>query len=180
LTASIWPTTSDLLRQIGVFFIVFSIGIQIEKAQQNKKMEDQDMNLVKWNHQPVVFDIFDEMERKFFNPFRDGGYIPATNIMEKENSYQIELAAPGLQKGDFKISLENNILTVSSEKTSEKKEETENYTRKEFQYGSFSRSFTLPKTVESDKIKAAYENGILKVELPKKEETKVSKEIQIA
>lgn len=143
-------------------------------------MEDKHMNITKWNHQPVVFDIFNELERKFFTPFREDGFIPATNIMENENSFQIELAVPGMKKEDFKINLENNILTVSSEKTTEKKEEKENYTKREFHYGSFSRSFTLPKTVESDKIKAAYDNGILKLELPKKEEIKVSKEIQIA
>lgn len=138
------------------------------------------MNLIKWNHQPVVFDLFDEMERKFFNPFRENGFIPATNIIENENSFSIELAAPGMKKDDFKINLENSVLTLSSEKKMENNEEKENYTRREFQYGSFRRSFNLPKTVETDKIKASYENGILKVEIPKKEETKVSKEIQIA
>lgn len=137
------------------------------------------MNLVRWNHQPVVFDIFDEMERKFFNPFREGGFVPATNILEKENEFHIELAAPGMKKEDFKINLENNVLTISSEQKSETKEENENYTRKEFHYGSFCRSFTLPKNVETEKIKASYEDGILKVDLPKKEETKVSKAIQI-
>ncbi|HNW97136.1 MAG TPA: Hsp20/alpha crystallin family protein [Bacteroidales bacterium] len=138
------------------------------------------MNLVKWNHQPVVFDLFDEMERNFFSPFKEGGLVPATNIKENEKSFEIELAIPGMKKEDFKMNLENNVLSVSSEKSSEKKEEKENYTRKEFQYGSFCRSFTLPKSIETDNIKAVYENGILKIELPKKEEAKVSKEIQIA
>jgi HSP20 family protein len=167
------------MRQCGAFLFGFSLGTKIENRPKNLKMEDKHMNLVKWNHQPVVFDIFDEMERKMFNPFRESGFIPATNIIENDNTFQIELAAPGMQKEDFKINLENNVLTISSEKKTEKKEEMGNYTRKEFQYGTFCRSFTLPKTVETEKIKAVYENGILKMDLPKKEETKVSKEIQI-
>lgn len=138
------------------------------------------MNLAKWNYQPIVFDIFDEMERKYFNPFKENGFVPATNIKEKENEFHIELAAPGMKKEDFKINLENNVMTISSEMKNESKEEKENYAHKEFHFGSFCRSFTLPKTVETEKIKAVYEDGILKIDLPKKEETKISKEIQVA
>ena len=84
-------------------------------------------------------------------------------------------------KDDFKINLDNNILTISAEVDDAKREEGKNYSRKEFYYGSFSRSFTLPKTIDLENIKAEYENGILKIALPKKEEAKVDmkKEIRI-
>jgi len=107
---------------------------------------------------------------------------PAANIIENNESFQLEIAAPGLVKDDFKINLDNNILTISAEIEDEKREEGKNYSRKEFYYGSFSRSFTLPKTIDLDKIKADYDNGILKIALPKKEEAKVEmkKEIKIS
>ena len=137
------------------------------------------MNLVRWNHQPMLADIFEDCERRFYTPFKHDGFIPAANITENEKSFDIEIAAPGMKKEDFKINLENNVLTVSTVKEEEKKEETKNYTRKEFVYGSFSRSFTLPRTVETEQIKASYENGILNIELPKREEAKITKEIVV-
>ena len=138
------------------------------------------MNLIKWNHQPMLSDIFEDLERRFYSPFKNGEFVPAANIKENEKTFDIEIAVPGMKKEDFKINLENNVLTISSEKEEQKNEETKNYTRKEFVYGSFSRSFTLPKIVETEQIKAVYENGILNIQLPKKEEAKVSKEIAIA
>ena len=137
------------------------------------------MNLIRWNQQPMLSDFFEDVERRFMYPFKHEGYIPAVNVVEAEKSFIIEIAAPGMNKEDFKLKLENNVLTVSSEKESEKTEETKNYTRKEFMYGAFSRSFTLPKNVETDNINAVYESGILKIDLPKKEEPKISKEITI-
>ncbi len=139
------------------------------------------MKLVRFNNQPMLSDIFEDLEKRVFYPFNYEGSMPAANITETEKSFQIELAVPGMTKQDFKINLENNVLTISSEKESEQSKETKSYTRKEFTFGSFTRSFTLPKIVETEQIKASYENGILKMELPKKEETaKLSKEIAIA
>ncbi|PLK42580.1 MULTISPECIES: Hsp20/alpha crystallin family protein [Emticicia] len=100
--------------------------------------------------------------------------FPAVNVLENENLYKLELAAPGLKKEDFKINVHENVLTISVEQKSET-EQTQNngkYTRKEFNYSSFKRSFTLPKTVDSEKIAAAYNDGVLALELPKKEEAK--------
>jgi len=107
---------------------------------------------------------------------------PAANIIESNDSFRLEIAAPGLVKNDFKINLENNIITISAEVEDEKREEGKNYSRKEFYYGSFSRSFTLPKIIDLEKIMADYESGILKIALPKKEEAKVElkKEIKIS
>jgi HSP20 family protein len=106
---------------------------------------------------------------------------PAANILENNDSFELHIAAPGMKKDDFRINLDNSILTISVEMEDEKNEVSKNYTRKEFYYGSFSRSFTLPKTIDLDKIKADYDNGILKVMLPKKEEARVEmkKEIKI-
>lgn len=108
--------------------------------------------------------------------------VPSVNITEDEKEYKVELAAPGLEKKDFKISVENNMLIISSEKEEEKKEEKKNYTRKEFSYSSFSRSFQLPEDVLADKIDAKYENGVLKLSVPKKEVTvaKAKKEIKVS
>lgn len=106
--------------------------------------------------------------------FQKRGNVPAVNIKEEENQFHIEVAAPGLKKEDFNLNLDNNLLTISSQKevTNEEKDEKGNYTRREFGYQSFSRSFTLPEGVDADKIKANYTDGVLKIDIPKKEEAK--------
>jgi HSP20 family protein len=107
--------------------------------------------------------------------------IPAVNIIENKDDYRIEVAAPGLTKEDFRINLENNVLTVSSEKEEKREEKDEKIMRKEFSYCSFYRSFTLPVTVNSEKIKATHKDGILQVVIPKKDEAreKPAREIKI-
>ena len=94
----------------------------------------------------------------------------AVNIAETDQEYRVELAAPGLVKQDFKIDLHKNVLTISSEKEVSNEENSENFMRKEFSYNSFKRSFTLPDTVNAEKIKAEQSNGILTVHIPKKPE----------
>lgn len=120
---------------------------------------------------PGLFTTFfgkDVTDDHFVPAFK--GTAPAVNVVENENGFRVELAAPGFQKTDFKLNLEGNRLTISSEK--EQKEE-EKYTRREFVYGSFQRTFTLPTSVDTEKIAAIYQDGILMVELPRKEEAKV-------
>ena len=140
------------------------------------------MKIVKWRNEPSVFDL---MNSVFENDFNTNGkyynYSPATNVVENENGYELELASPGLSKEDFKISVENNVLTISSEKETTEEHKDKNYTRKEFVLNSFSRAFTLPKSVDVEKIKAEYKDGILKVDIPKKEveTTRLIKEISI-
>ena len=99
--------------------------------------------------------------------------LPSVNVKELESGFEIQVAAPGIKKEDFKINLERNVLTISSESKTENEEKDENgaFTRREFNYSSFSRSFTLPEMAESEKIEAAYEDGILKIMVPKKEVT---------
>ncbi len=106
--------------------------------------------------------------------------LPAVNIKETEDDFKVEVAAPGFDKKDFNIELDNNVLTVSSEKQEENEVEGEKYSRKEFNYLSFKRTFTLPELVDEEKISAKYENGILNVTIPKKEEAKPKPARQIA
>lgn len=99
--------------------------------------------------------------------------VPSVNIKETADSYEVEMAAPGMNKNDFKIELDGNLLTISSTKEFEDEKKEEGYARKEFSYQSFQRSFNFPKdVVDEDKIEAKYENGLLQLTVPKKEEAK--------
>lgn len=98
--------------------------------------------------------------------------LPAVNVSENAEGFALEVAAPGLKKEDFKINFHNNILTISAEKEVKAEETKENYTRKEFSFEQFQRSFTLPQIADAEKIGASYADGILKIEIPKKEEAK--------
>ncbi len=98
--------------------------------------------------------------------------LPAANIVENKDSFDVSLAAPGMKKEDFNIDVEGNLLTISAEKEEKKEEKDERYSRREFNYTSFSRSFTLPEGINKDRIDASYDNGLLKLSLPKTEEAK--------
>ena len=106
---------------------------------------------------------------------------PATNIKETEESYEIQVAALGMTRKDFDVDVSNGALTISAEREETDEEKEENYTRREYNYNSFSRTFQLPESVKEDEIKAKYENGVLKLTVPKKEEakTKPRKKIEI-
>ena len=124
---------------------------------------------------PSVFDDFFKPWNEWFD---NGGLlsrtmnVPAVNITEQKNDYLVSLAAPGLKKEDFKIDVDGNMLTISSEKEETKEEKDKKFTRKEYNYSSFSRSFTLPEEINKEKIEAKYEDGVLKISLPRKEEAK--------
>lgn len=98
--------------------------------------------------------------------------IPEVNVKESADNFKIEVAAPGLAKNDFKIEVNNNVLTISSEKEAKNEEEGEKFIRREFSYSSFQRSFSLPDSVNQDKIRANHKDGILIVEIPKRDEAK--------
>ena len=129
------------------------------------------MKIVRSNLLPNASTFFNNFfdDDHFWNPDFNGwsDTIPAANIVEKEDSFLLELAAPGMKKSDFKIDVNNGMLAISSEKKEEKKEEGERFTRKEFSYNSFTRSFRLPEFVEPDKIEAKYDDGMLRLTLPK-------------
>ncbi len=117
----------------------------------------------------------DFFDNDFFSNFlgqKSSMSMPAVNISEDADSFRIEVAAPGLDKKDFRIEVKNNLLTISSEKQEKQEANEERYMRREFNYCAFKRSFGLPQTVDSDNIKAKHSNGILNVVIPKKEEAK--------
>ena len=134
------------------------------------------MNTMKRNNWlPSVLDeMFDGDWIETNNPVYDfEKNIPATNVKETNDEFMLEIAAPGLKKEDFEIELDENVLTISSENKTTEETEEKNYTIREFGYDSFKRSFTLPKSIDNSKISADYADGVLKIDLPKREEAKV-------
>jgi HSP20 family protein len=155
-------------------------------------MEDKIMTLAKlsnnWNPSvPSIFDRFFDGELMDWNRTNFSGTdstLPAVNLKENSNEFLIDVAAPGMKKEDFKLHYDNGRLTISSEHQDNKEEKNgEKVTRREFSYQSFQRSFTITENaVDAEKIKASYENGILHITLPKREEVKPKppKEIKIS
>ena len=144
------------------------------------------MTLVKFNNglknnaHPFFNDVFDSLLNDSFLSDKLVSRVPAVNIAENDNEFHIELAVPGLKKEDFKINLDKNILTVSAEKKTENTAETKKYSKREYSYSSFVRSFTLPDSVDHSKIEADYTDGILKLTVAKREEAKFqSREIAV-
>jgi HSP20 family protein len=143
------------------------------------------MKLIKrkddWGFPSVWEDFFNNDLFNFPSVLSRGTTIPAVNISENDKVYVVELAAPGMKKDDFKISLDMNVLSISSEQSQDKVDEEKNFTMKEFSYQSFQRSFTLPESVDQNKIEASYADGVLKITLHKKAELKAkSKVIKIS
>lgn len=126
-------------------------------------------------------DVFGRDLMKDFFDFESNPSVPDVNVREDKDKYTIEVAAPGLDKKDFNVDVQNNVLTISSEKESKDEDNEENFLRREFSYTSFQRSFSLPETVKVEDIKAKHEKGVLYVELPKKKEAveQTSKKIDI-
>jgi HSP20 family protein len=140
------------------------------------------MTLVKFNNglKNNFADAFESLVNDSFISDRLVSRVPAVNIAENDNEFHIELAAPGLKKEDFKINLDKNILSVSAEKKAENNGETKKYSKREYSYNSFVRSFTLPETVDYSKIEADYTDGILKLTVAKREDAKYqSREIAV-
>ena len=128
---------------------------------------------------PFFNDVFDSILNDTFIGDKLISRVPAVNIAENENEFHIELAAPGLKKEDFKINLDKNVLNVSADKKVENVEGTK-FSKREYNYTSFTRSFTLPETVDHSKINAEYTDGVLKLTVAKREEAKFqSREIAI-
>ena len=133
--------------------------------------------LTPWND---FFNVDNFFDKPWFKKFENG--FPAVNIAENDKNYEVEVVAPGFKKEDFKLKVDDDVLTISAESRSERKEDDnrKEYTRREYSYSSFTRSFHLPDNVKDDAIEASYKDGILQLELPKsKVQTKVTKEIAI-
>lgn len=134
---------------------------------------------------PFFNGFFDELFDRNIGEFLGSDYSmphrPAANILENDDNFKIELLAPGFEKGDFKVSVDGDYLTVSAEKKVENNEVKDKFTRREFRFANFSRTFTLPKTVKHDEVAANYENGVLNLSIPKREEAKkVVRTIEVA
>lgn len=131
----------------------------------------------------LIENFFGRDMNDFFNQgMQTMSHVPAVNVVEHNDGFRIEVAAPGLKKEDFKLNLNHNNLTISAyqeNKTEETDKENEKYTRREFSYSSFQRTFMLPNSVEADQIKANYADGVLTIEIPKREEAKVKPPRQI-
>ena len=140
------------------------------------------MSLIKFNSRNRLFPSWNNDSLKsylssddFFNTdfFDEDSLMPAMNIKEHDKDFEIEFAAPGFSKKDFDVVIDNNMLYVSGEKKHDQEQKEDGYTRKEFSYNSFKRSLHLPKSVKADQdVKATYKNGILKLNIHKKEEAK--------
>tara|TARA_Y100000385_G_scaffold39799_1_gene36987 strand:+ start:192 stop:614 length:423 start_codon:yes stop_codon:yes gene_type:complete len=130
------------------------------------------MNLIKTQKLPftdLLNGLFDNDMYGFPTLEHSVNSLPKVNLLENDNSFQIMLAAPGLNKGDFKIDLNNHVLKISA---NNHLNEDKNYLKKEFSYDSFSRTFNIPKAAKIDKINASYKSGVLTIDIPKKEEAK--------
>ncbi len=139
------------------------------------------MTLVKFNKSnqgnvvnPWVSNLFDSLFNDSFVSDRLTSRVPAVNIAENKEAYEIELAAPGLNKDDFKINVENDVLTISAEKKNETVDENKRYSKREYSYTSFARSFTLPDSIDHARIDASYKEGVLYITIGKKEEAKAA------
>ena len=143
------------------------------------------MSLNKWNPTTSFFPTLsswmdDLLPDNGFMPAVKGVSIPAVNATENKNAFQLKVAAPGFKKEDFKLEVKNGYLTVSGESSEEKEDKDETFTRREYSYNTFSRSFSLPENVNGDDISAKYADGVLKVTLPKKvTEEKAVKQIAV-
>ena len=140
------------------------------------------MNVIKYDPFRELRGLHDEMSRLFsgFGPsegseFARGAWSPSVDIFEDKDRLIVEAELPGLNREDFEVSVENNVLTLKGERKFEKTEERDNFHRVERSYGSFTRQFTLPQTVTAEGATADFENGVLRVALPKREETKARK-----
>ncbi len=138
------------------------------------------MNLIRFNRLPFHHGLLNNFENDFLSFDKKEGTIPAVNIHENDKHFVLEFAVPGMNKDDFKIGLDNQVLTVHTENKKENEERETSFTRREFLYTNFNRSFSLPKSIDTHKIKADYTDGILTISLPKSKETKLSREIKIS
>ena len=139
------------------------------------------MTLVKFNERngrdlvsPGFNDVFESIFNDSFISDRMISRVPAVNICESDGHYHIELGAPGLKKEDFKIDLDRNMLNISVDKKSEETENNKKYNRREYSYTSFVRSFALPDSADEGNIEAEYTDGVLKINVAKKEESKMA------
>ncbi|MFT6996529.1 MAG: HSP20 family protein [Cryomorphaceae bacterium] len=167
---------------MALYSTQFPVGIPFDKEKLNLNKKFKTMSLIKFKHHAPARNNFDN----FFNEFFEGEFnprkvartssVPAANVKETEKGFHVELAAPGMVKEDFKIELNVDLLTIRAEKSEDKEGKGERFTKREFNFTSFERSFRLPENIDFEKINAKYENGILTLEIPK---TEVEEEVKV-
>ncbi|RMG83209.1 MAG: Hsp20/alpha crystallin family protein [Bacteroidetes bacterium] len=148
------------------------------------------MAIIKWNPGSLInadrfFDDFFKSEFPALSQMNfsaEGSTMPAVNIKETDKTYELEVAAPGMDKKDFNVQIENGVMTISAQKEMENEQKEDNFTRREFSYTSFQRSFTLPEGADDANVEAKYKDGILRIVLPKKPEAQAqsAKKIKIS
>lgn len=140
------------------------------------------MTIIKWHRRPSMSEVLDNMlDRNFNTGFeKNCGCVPATNILEKEKGFEIQLAVPGMKKDDFKLEMEEDVLSVIYEKKDEEKKDDGEYLQREFDMDEFTRSFSIPKTADVENIQARYDAGILYISVPKQDKARLSKEIKVS
>ena len=140
------------------------------------------MTIIKWHRRPSMSEVMDNMlDRNFNTGFeKNCGCVPATNILEKEEGFEIQLAVPGMKKEDFKLEMEEDVLSVIYEKKEEEKKAEGEFLQREFDMDEFTRSFSVPKTADVESIKARYDAGILYISVPKQDKARLSKEIKVS
>jgi len=139
------------------------------------------MNLIRFNQHPTFWNLLNDFDKNLdYSANRNNLNSPLVNVINQDNQYVIEVAAPGIKKEDFNIKLENNKLVISSDLKEDKDDKNVNYSIKEFGFTSFSKTFFVPKDIEAEKINADYNNGVLSVSIPKKEkEAALSRNIKV-
>jgi HSP20 family protein len=141
------------------------------------------MSIIRYNANEFVPTTFSALVDRFFNDSitRAGGstFVPKTDVVESATAYEVHLAIPGLNKEDFNIEVNDNYLTISGERKFQNEKKDKNYHAIETHYGSFSRSFTLPENVDTSKINAKYNNGILEITIPKDEKKVLKQTIKV-
>ena len=155
-------------------------------ADQRNLKKLETMSLIKFKHQTPAWGTFDNLFNDFFEgeftprKFVRAGSVPAANIKETEKDFQIELAVPGRTKEEFKIELNEDLLSISSESSKNKEEKKEGFTKREFNYSSFKRSFRMPEIADAEGVNANYDNGLLTISIPKLEAEENLKRREIA
>ncbi|WP_339916659.1 Hsp20/alpha crystallin family protein [Yeosuana marina] len=141
---------------------------------KNGSKKDTDLGFNSLPSLPSWFDDFlgKSFGNEFMSNFNTGITLPAVNVIDEANDFVVEMAVPGLNKSDFNINIDNHVLSIGVEKETKHNESSENYTRREFGYSSFKRTFSIPESVDVEKISATYKDGIMRVVLPKRDEAK--------
>ncbi len=143
-------------------------------TMKNGSKKDTDLGFNSLPSLPSWFDDFlgKSFGNEFMSNFNTGITLPAVNVIDEVNDFVVEMAVPGLNKSDFNINIDNYVLSIGVEKETKHNESSENYTRREFGYSSFKRTFSIPESVDVEKISATYKDGIMRVILPKRDEAK--------